>query len=76
MKKNKPDFFTVFAQLPKAHKAAVVVGLRMYAKVMNNDFGSITFSSKDISDLQIFDEAEQLDPGKAQDFASRLEMEI
>jgi len=73
MKKKKPDFFEAFNELPIAHKAAVVVGLRMYARVIKSNFGSITFAQKDVEQLVIFDESPLLDPAKARDFATALE---
>lgn len=76
---KRPDFFEAFAKLPRAHKATVVVALRMYAQVMKSNFGGVTFTQEDIEQQTIFDDIgvhEKLEPFKALDFAARLNREI
>jgi hypothetical protein len=71
MAKKRIDFWEVFAELPEDHKATISAAMDMYATVMRNKMGSVTFSRKDVEMLNVFDDgAKPLDWSKASDFAS------
>jgi hypothetical protein len=70
MSKKTPSFWDAFAALPENHKATISVAMKMYAQVMRNGFGSVTFSRHDVEQEVVFDgTARPLDWEKASDFA-------